>query len=304
VYECNPGVVRAGRARTLNFEVVKNPGAADDDLTFRADVIGEITLSSGDFLWFPTPQQRGDGVDPRANDYTVDSLRARVVGYNLTKEQLGTCSENNPPPGSPDDQVQIGEECEVHIESGGWFGFDTPGYDYIEFENVQVVDRLPDGQGYISSTDPKAPGYSTDQILGVSLNPPPVALDEGTFDWRHNQANRITQLDEWFRADATTRLLNDPVDASAAPNVHAALSRNIMTSTFDAVFFNPLTSEQESYMLGTSTTGYPPQFRRQFVRRGVSLSRVLLQTLQTDRLEIAIDPGVFPTRPGGFAFDH
>ena len=56
--------------------------------------------------------------------------------------------------GPVDDEVQIGEECEFHIESGGWFGFETPGYDYIEIENVQVVDRIPDGQGYISSTDP------------------------------------------------------------------------------------------------------------------------------------------------------
>jgi hypothetical protein len=59
-------------------------------------------------------------------------------------------------------------------------------------ENVQVVDSLPDGQGYVSSTDPFAPGYSTAEIQGVSLNPPPAPLDEGPFDWTHNQASRIT----------------------------------------------------------------------------------------------------------------
>ena len=69
--------------------------------------------------------------------------------------------------------------------------------------------------------------------------------------------------DHWFRVDATTRLLNDPVDVSAAPNQHAALSRNILTSSFDAVFYNPLTNAEETYTLGPSTTGYPPQFRRQ-----------------------------------------
>ncbi len=68
--------------------------------------------------------------------------------------------------------------------------------------------------------------------------------------------------DHWFRVDATTRLLNDPVDVSASPNQHAALSRNVLTSTFDAVFYNPLTNAEETYTLGTSTTGYPPQFRR------------------------------------------
>jgi hypothetical protein len=241
VYACTPGFIRPGQTRSLNFQVRKNPNAADDDLTFRADVTGEVTLSDGTPLWFPTPQQRGDGILPRANDYTVDALRARVVGYNLTKEQLGTCSENNPPPTNPDDQVQIGEECEVHIESGGWFGFETPGYDYIEVENVQVVDRLPDGQGYISSTDPKAPGYSTDQVLGVSLNPPPAPLAEGAFDWTHNQANRITVKDHWFRVDATTRLLNDPLDVSAAPNVHAALSRNVRKRPTHSVRRRPAT---------------------------------------------------------------
>ena len=172
VYACNPGMIRPGQTRSLNFQVRKNPNATDDDLTFRADVTGEVTLSDGTPLWFPTPQNRGDGILPRANDYTVDAVRARVVGYNLTKEQLGTCSENNPPPGPVDDQVQIGEECSFHIESGGWFGFLTPGYDYIEIENVQVVDRIPDGQGYISSTDPLAPGYSTDQVHRRQPEPP------------------------------------------------------------------------------------------------------------------------------------
>ena len=210
-------------------------------------------------------QPRGDGITDRANNYSIDAVRARVVGYNLTKNQLGTCSENNPPPANPDVEVQIGEECEVHIESGGWFGFLTPGYDYIAMQDVQVVDTLPNGQGYISSTDPFAPGYSTAQILNVNLNPPPAPLDEAPFDWTHNQndpAERITVRDHWFRVDATTRLLNDPVDVSAPPNVHAALSRNILTSTFDGVFMNPLTNEEEIYTFGTSTIGYPPEFRR------------------------------------------
>ena len=264
IYACDVGTIPPGATRNLDFVVTKNTApTAVDDLTFRVDAIGEIVLSDGlTQLWFPTPQPRGDGITDRANNYTIDALRARVVGYNLTKNQLGTCTENNPPPGSPDSDVQIGEECEVHIESGGWFGFETPGYTYIAVETVQVVDQLPDGQGYISSMDPKAPGYSTDQILGISLNPPPAPLDEGPFDWTHNAADRITVKDHWFRVDATTRLLNDPIDQSAAPNQHAALSRNLMTSTFDAVFLNALTGEEEIYTLGPTTVGDPPDFRR------------------------------------------
>ena len=94
VYQCDPGVVTAGGTQTLNFEVVKNADVnADDDLTFRADVIGEITLSDGTPLWFPTPTPRGDGITDRANNYTIDALRARVVGYNLLKSQEGVCTE-------------------------------------------------------------------------------------------------------------------------------------------------------------------------------------------------------------------
>ena len=174
VYACDVGTLRAGQNRNLNFDVAKNTAASfDDDLTFRVDAIGEITLSDGTPLWFPTPQNRGDGILPRANDYTVDSLRARVVGYNLLKGQVGTCSENNPPPNSPDDEVEIGEECEFSIESGGWFGFLTPGWDYIAMQDMQVVDNIPNGQGYISSTDPLAPGASTAAITGESLSTRP-----------------------------------------------------------------------------------------------------------------------------------
>ena len=96
VYRCNVGMIPAGATRNLNFQVRKNPNATDDDLTFRADVTGEVTLSDGTPLWFPTPQKRGDGVLPRANDYTVDALRARVVGYNLTKAQEGDLQREQP----------------------------------------------------------------------------------------------------------------------------------------------------------------------------------------------------------------
>lgn len=266
VYQCDVGVIPANTTRQLNFEVVKNPDPnADDDLTFRADVIGEITLSNGTPLWFPTPTPRGDGITDRANNYTIDALRARVVGYNLLKNQLGICTENNPPPGNPDSNIQIGEECEFHIQSGGWFGFQTPGFTYIAVQDIQVVDQIPDGQGYISSTDPFGPGMSTAQIQNVTLNPPPLPLSEDWFDWTHNTidpAERITEKDHWFRVDATTRLLNDPIDNSAPPNQHADTSRNVLSSTFDAVFFNPLTNLEEIYTLGPSTVGYPPEFRR------------------------------------------
>lgn len=267
VYQCTGTPIPPGQTRLLNFEVIKSSDPARiaaDDLTFRADVVGEITLSNGTPLWFPAPTPRPDGVTDRANNYSLDAVRARVIGFNLLKSQVGTCSENNPPPSSPDRQVQIGEECTYHVDTGGWFGFQTPGFTYIAVQRIQVVDELPDGQGYISSTDPYA--ASTSAILGVSLNPPGLApLNEGWIDWTFNQivpGQRIMERDHWFRVDLTTRLLNDPIDASSAPNQHAATSTNILNSTFQAVFYNDNTNQEEVYDLGQNTVGYPQQAAR------------------------------------------
>ncbi len=264
IYQCTGPAIAPGQTVLLNFAVIKSSDPADiavDDLTFRADVIGEITLSDGTPLWFPAPTPRLDGVTDRANNYSLDGIRARVIGFNLLKTQVGTCTENNPPPAMPDRQVQIGEECTYHIDTGGWFGFQTPGFTYIAVQKIQVVDELPDGQGYISSTDPYA--ASTSAIKGVSLNPQTLApLDEGWIDWTFNQqvpTQRITEKDHWFRVDVTTRLLNDPIDVSAAPNQHAAISTNILNSIFQAVFYNDTTNQEEVYDLGQNAVGYPQQ---------------------------------------------
>ncbi|WP_053549449.1 SdrD B-like domain-containing protein [Desulfuromonas soudanensis] len=265
VYECtSPATISPGQTVTYNFNVLKttNPSRLIlDDLTFRADVVGEITLSGGATpLWFPAPIARADGELDRANNYSLDAAWARVIGFNLKKSQLGTCNENNPPTLDTNgyEEVQIGEECAFHIETGGWFGFKTPGYAYIAVKNIDVVDQVPDGQAYIASSDPDVD--STPLITGIVRSPNPLnAVDEGWFDWRFNvaDADRIEVADEWFRVDVTTRLLNKPVDSRAAPNVHAADSFNVMNSTFDAVFQNENSGAIETYTLGSGTIGYP-----------------------------------------------
>ena len=256
VYRCTGPPIAPGATRNLDFEVIKNASSTADDLTFRADVVAEITTSDGNPLTFPAPS---DPIGSSANNYSLDGIRARVIGFNLTKTQLGNCSENNPPPASPDTDVQIGEQCDFHIETGGWFGFQTPGFTYIAVQNIQVVDELPDGQGYISSTDPALTSDAT--ILGISLNPAGLSpLDEGSIDWTFNQvapAERITVKDQWFRVDVNTRILNDPVDSSASPNQHAAASTNILNSTFEAVF--NIAGVEEIYTLGPNTVGYPQE---------------------------------------------
>lgn len=264
VYHCtSPATVAPTQTVTLNFSVIKTSDSARlalDDLSFRADVVGEITLWNGTGLWFPTPVVRADGETDRYNDYSLDGMRARVVGFNLVKTEVGNCTENNtPPPALPDQFVQIGEECTFHIDTGGWFGFQTPGFTYIAVQNIQVVDQMPAGQGYLRSTNPLA--TSTSAIKGVTLNPSTLApLDQGWIDWRFNQvvpAERITAKDEWFRVDTSSRILNSPIDTVAAPNQHAALSTNVLNSTFQAVYFNPISNAEEVYNLGPNTVGYP-----------------------------------------------
>ncbi|HTF99090.1 MAG TPA: isopeptide-forming domain-containing fimbrial protein, partial [Nitrospirota bacterium] len=279
VYDCTGGRIAPGATVNYTFQVIKNtnPNAADD-LTFRADTIGEIRLWDGTPLWFPAPTPRLDGITDHANNYTLDGIRARVIGFNLLKSEYGNCTENNVPlPSLPDRFVEIGEECTFHIDTGGWFGFQTPGFTYIAVQKIQVVDQVPAGQGYVSSTDPFANippfGTTTAAIRSISLNkgtslvpPAPQPLDEGWFNWTFNQAvpaERITHKDEWFRLNVSDRIMNNPVNASAAPNMHAAVSSNILVSYFQAVFFNPMTNLEEVYDLSPNTVGYP----REAVRR-------------------------------------
>ncbi|MGD8891385.1 MAG: hypothetical protein PVF94_00005 [Desulfobacterales bacterium] len=273
IYACTGSAILPGQTVSRTFEVVKSTNMADlaaDDLTFRADVVGEIRLSDGTLLTFPTPvNPRADGGIDLGNNYSLDGIRARVIGFNLLKSQVGTCSENNPPPSSPDLEVQIGEECTYHIDTGGWFGFQTPGYSLIAVQDIQVFDQLPDGQGYISSTDPYL--TSTGAIQSISLNPAGLTAPNEvtapeymnwTFNW--GDALRITEMDHWFRVDMTSRLLNDPIDTSAPPNQHADPSTNVLVSNFRALFMNDITGTLESYLLGPSTVGYPRLAVRSF----------------------------------------
>ena len=292
IYRCTQAVLGAGATQLYTFEVIKNTSAGvADDLSFRADVIGEITLSNGTRLWFPTPTARADGVLDRANDYSLDGIRARVIGFNLLKSQVGTCTENNPPPGTPDQFVQIGEECSFHIDTGGWFGFQTPGFTYIAVQDIQVVDQMPNGQGYLRSTNPLV--TSSPAITGVSLNPAGLApLDEGSIDWRFNRVvpgERITVKDEWFRVDTTSRLLNDPIDTVAAPNQHAALSTNVLNSYFQAIYFNSTTNAEEIYNLGPNTVGYPRALERT-VSLTVTEPRILVTKMVCNEALYGVGP--------------
>ncbi|WP_237062503.1 hypothetical protein, partial [Microbulbifer zhoushanensis] len=279
VYRCTAadlGVIQPGGTERVVFQVEKNHGAMEDDLTFRADVIGEITLSDGTSLDFPEPADlNGDpGTTPGkqlANNYSLDGVRARVLGFNLVKKLSGQCTELNEP-GFANDDVIIGEDCKVELQAGGWFGFETPGYTLIEVNSVSFGDDLPDGQGYISDNalacnDVELPDIASRCVdlrasnaiteLG-GLN---TALSEVDPLWQ--VAGEIDQRDRWFLNDLTTRLLNDPVDTVAAPNQHAAASTDFARAAFTAVFETE--GVQETVVVDNTAgvpadiPGYPPE---------------------------------------------
>ena len=256
VYECSTttgmGNIAAGQTRSLTFQVTKNTAATTDDLFLRADVIGEIHLSDGTPLVYPTPS---DPIGSTVDNYTLDAIRSRALGFNLTKALPANCSEDNPPPVS-NNHVIIGEECQFHIESGGWFGFQTPGYTLIAVQNVSVTDQMPTGQGFLQQLN-----SGTSQITTPTVTTP-ATLGYGNVTWAFNPSTSpITTKGEWFKADVATRLMNDAQNASAPPNQQAALSTNIALASFQAVFDTTTIDVTPT----AGVPGYPAQAVRQVV---------------------------------------
>jgi len=240
------GEIAPGETATITFSVIKAAGpAVDDDLTFRADVVGEVTLFDTSLLTFPAPPSLPNTTPnlQLANNYSLDAIRSRVLGFNLTKTGV-SCTE------SADFNVQIGEDCTYHIESGGWFGFLTPGFTLIAVENVAVTDDLPNtaglfGQGFIPFGGTPYNFTSTANILLVGANggATTTPLDTADITWNFNATGSgIVIKDEFFRVDLKTRLLNNPVDLAYPvpgvyePNLHGNLSTNIARTSFDAIF--------------------------------------------------------------------
>jgi len=285
VYECNFagfGAIAPGAGNSVDFDFVvsRNGASTVDDLTFRADVVGEIQLSDNTPLIFPavttTPAAQIDNV---ANNYSLDGIRARVIGFGLRKSLVG-CTEQLSFPTRTVDSVFIGEDCEFNIISGGWFGFDTPGFGIIAVHTISVDDEVPtaatlpfpSAQGFISQTDGAA---SDTEILnsGIAFTPAGIVqLDQGTVTWRFNVPNggppladnKLYVRDKLFVTNITTRILNEPLDTAAtAPNQHDQLSRNILNTQFSADFIDT-SGNPGVFVFDQDTTGYPVQSLRQY----------------------------------------
>lgn len=279
VYACYRGAIAPGATETITFDVIKAASATvDDDLTFRADVVGEVTLSDGTALTFPAPASIADTTPnlQLANNYTLDAIRARVLGFNLiknvwycTESGVGEPAPSVPPPATPAElNTQIGEDCNYFIESGGWFGFLTPGFTLIAVENVVVTDDLPDGQGFIPFNGGSAFNFTNTaniSLTGANGGAGTTPLDETDISWAFNATGSgIVIKDEFFRVDFKTRLLNDPVDrdyavAGAPPNLHANISTDIARTSFDAIFNSVTGNVTINVNDGAGIPGYPLQ---------------------------------------------
>ena len=355
VYQCRPtgsqlnAALASGGSVTFDFEVNKTTDSAGilaDDLTFRADVVGEIftlsdftiagtqvsdntvgvnqvtnggnrsissvtvnnptAIANGNPLWFPAPGSAGntrtDGEVDRGNLYSLDAHWSRGIGFNLKKDQVtagdttsgnfggvpdpGICNENtadvslapaNTFPGQtkPAEYVQIGEECTVRIQTGGWFGFDSRGFNFIGVHGIEVRDEIPNGQSYISSTVP----VTTPQISGATQTPNSPATsslsETSPFGWAFsgsqlsgqtgapNEGKYVDDINQWFTINATSRLLNKSQNNRSAPNVHGADSINVLNSSFNGDFYNNNTGEWETFPFGSygggETVGYPKE---------------------------------------------
>ena len=239
------------------------PLGMSGDLTFRADVLARTTLSDSS-----APPDRGAAGYPF---YSKDNILARIIGFNLSKQLSGNCSEDNPPPVA-NSNVIIGEDCTLEIEAE-WFGFATPGFGNIEIQNARIYEgalsnnpppvetnpgsdppNLPDavdGQGVVSIDT----STSTGGISVAAQNPAaPSALQETALAWRLSTITATGNTQESFVARVNLRTLNDPLNASAAPNLHAALRQDAVNARFDVVF----TATGSRLSFDQDSAGYPP----------------------------------------------
>ncbi|MCX2840683.1 hypothetical protein OQJ59_03530 [Microbulbifer thermotolerans] len=278
VYACDVGDLAGGASETLEFWLSKNHNVGDD-LTMRADVIGQITLaepgqesdwaSSGEALVYPTPANLNgvDGTTPSqqlANNYTLDAVRGRALGFNLLKRYVpGSCKEAPNRGGSDGDgrnsppHILVGEECDFDLYAGGWFGFETPGWN-ITVDSIAVADALPlhaggddsntGRQHYIRKEEisdvcstsglPHSPSSVCRGVITPSGFSPSAPLEEGpanSLSWTFG-GTQVTSKDYWFLANMTTRLRNEQEDQVSSPNQHGGKSVDYGRTSFQVTY--------------------------------------------------------------------
>jgi uncharacterized repeat protein (TIGR01451 family)/fimbrial isopeptide formation D2 family protein len=254
-YICDAGsTIAPGDVRNYLFTVEKqNLGA---DLTFRADVVGEITLADGSPLVYPAPVT--NVITNIANNYSLDTIRARIIGFNLTKT-VTDCREQAPLPAlSQAANVQIGEDCTYRL-SAGWFGFAAPGFGQISIGNIAITDAVAAGQGFISQAD-SVTGAASGSVTAPTFSTTPGALvapDEiSQARWEYNNGANTIIDNVNIDIDIVKRTRNDAIDASAPPNNHGAVTTDTLNVSFEVDFDGA--GGQAPVVFNNTSLNYPP----------------------------------------------
>lgn len=284
-----------GATNTFAFTIQRAlPLGLSGDLTFRADTLAASRLDDGS-----APPDRGNAGYPY---YSKDNVVARIIGFNLFKTVFGDCSEDNPP--TTNTNVQIGEECTFEIEAE-WFGFATPGFGNIVIRDARIYEGGPTNnpppvEGSPATDPPNIPGAldgqglvnidtsnSTPAISVAAQNPAaPAALAETGLAWRLNPIVAVGNTEESFIARVRTRTLNDPVNTSAAPNLHAAARQDSANVRFDVLF----TATGTTITFDETTVGYPPLALRSATLNVTEPNVTITKEICNESISIAANP--------------
>ncbi|HED34130.1 MAG TPA: DUF11 domain-containing protein [Gammaproteobacteria bacterium] len=280
IYLCTQNDPKPVGGATDNFTFSVQKNNAGFDLTFRADAVGEVTLFDG---------------TPTTNNYSFDSVLARIIGFNLNKT-VQSCTENTPT-GAQAANVQIGEDCTYLIQAS-WFGFLTPGFGQISIGEFNITDTIPPGQGFISaltmisevgSTDlqdgPAAPGGLPANELSSpnpANAPDPITLALLQYNTDTNPAgiDKPITANVTITSQITTRILNNN------NNNRNEAKTDTLAASFEVDFDGP-GAEVPILIDDTNTTNYPLIADRQavvtiFEPNLLVTKRVCNRTLQSD----------------------
>ncbi len=204
----------ASTSTTFNLQVNNETNPLSFDATVEGDILKHDGSDTGD-------------------DFSLDSIRCRVLGFRMTKDIEATSEA-----GSTDPDVHVGEDV-VHRITAVWFGLSG-----TNVANAEVTDTFPNGMGYVGHVVNSSPGG-----VGLASSTTPASMSSGTVSLELNPFSTSGT----FQVDVTTRVVNSPLNADGSPNDHGTSHTDTAECTFD-------------YLGGaytTGTTGYPDLALRQ-----------------------------------------
>lgn len=197
-YTLSLASINAGASRTITFNLtVANE---TNPLTFHAQVEGMIKDASGADI----------------DLYSLDTIRARIVGFRMEKNLVSTTEADSVDPG-----VFIGEDV-THEILATWFGMD--GGESVT--NITVTDAMATGTGILGAA-------ATDSPNGAAINSMPAPAPYGT-------GNVVMDVDDFtvfgataeFRMIVGSRVMNQDQNAESGNNVDGTNLTNTASAQF------------------------------------------------------------------------